>query len=150
MVKEFYTTIRDAIKAIPEITSVSLWQNNLINSTDRLNRFPLVYIEMQPVEYGQMSNYVDECEGARVVVHIIHKTIDPEDLKVFSISQKIYVALRALNYRRITELPSYPGGELVEWQITFEAPRFTDSAAVPAKTTQVKPPIDIDESFNND
>lgn len=147
MKAEFYTQTRDLILTVPEIESVSLWYDNLVNDTDRMNRFPMIFIQMQRIQYNNMTANVQECPGAQIVVHVLFKAIDPEDTGVFDVSQAIYATLHRAGYRRISEQPIYIGGEIIDWQIAFEAPRFTDHDAKPSTRTTPKPPAQIDTEF---
>lgn len=143
MKASFYTRTKEILLSVPEITSVSMWQNNLINDTDRMNRFPLIFIQLQQISYNNMTHKVQECQGAQIVIHILFKALDAEDTGVFDVSQQIFIAMHRAGFRRLSEQPIYSGAEVIDWQITFEAPRFTDEDATIEKITTPAKPIEI-------
>lgn len=143
MKAEFYTTIKELLLDIPGITSVSIWQNNLINDTDRMNRFPLIFVEFNEMNYNTMTGNIQECNGVQITIHVLFKALDAEDTGVFQISQDVFAQLQRANFRRISERPIYSGEEIIDWQIVFDSPRFTDEDAVSQTIKKPKPPIEI-------
>jgi hypothetical protein len=70
-----------------------------------------------------------ECNGAKITVHVLYKTLDGEDIGVFDLSQAIFTAMQGYGFSRTSEAPIYSGGEIIDWQIHFDAPRFEDDGA---------------------
>ena len=128
---------------VPEVKSVRLWRNNALTDEDTLERFPIVYLQYTNVNYESTAGKTQECNGALVTVHIIYKTLEPEDTGVMDISQAVYVAMHNAGFERKNEVPYYTGGELIDWQITFEAPRWIDEDAKGVKIRIPKPPVNI-------
>lgn len=144
MKKEYYLQIKALLEGIREVGPVSMWQNNLINDTDRLQRYPMLFIQFTSVPYLTNAGNQQESNASTFTVHILHKAIDTEDTQIFDISQAVFVALQRAGFRRLQEQSNYFGTEIIDWQITFEAPRFTDDDAVVSKITKAKPPVQID------
>lgn len=143
MKKELFTQTRDLLLAISGIDTVKIWNNDILNGADTLGRFPLIFLQFTGLNYATMNGNVQECNGAIIVVHLLYSTIDDQDTGVFDFSQEIFTALQLAGFRRIGESADYTGGEVIDWQITFEAPRFEDEAAKIALQTIIKPSISI-------
>jgi len=143
MKKEIYTEIKKALLAVEGIHSVKLWNNKIMDGIDTIDRFPLHFLEFAGLDYTAITGRVQECNNPRLVVHILYQTIDDEDEGVFDYSQAVFSALQNQGFERTGEVPIYSGGEVIDWQITFSAPRFEDYDAKTKYIIIPAVPVDI-------
>lgn len=146
MIKEIFNHIKDALMLETSIADVKLWRKGVLESIDEISNFPLVYLEFTSIQYKNNTNKTQECNDGQFAAHILFKNIDDEDLSILDTSQEVYVALQQAGYTRISEGAEDTGGEVVDWKITFEMPRFIDEDAKKLKRpdqTIPKPPPHI-------
>lgn len=143
MKKELYTEIKTTLMTVVGIHSVKIWNNEIMKGLDTIGRFPLVFLEFAGLDYQTASGKTQECNAAKITVHILYKTIDGEDTGVFDMSQAVFTAMQGVGYDRTNERPIYSGGEVIDWQINFDCPRFEDDGAVVDYTAYRKPPIEL-------
>ena len=143
MDKNIILQIKSDISEASQINAVKLWNNNLINNQDLIKRFPIAFLEIKNITFETIALNAQECNEGSITVHIIYKTLDDEDLNIFDVSQDVFSTLQKKGYNRKTERADYEGGEIIDWQIDFEIPRFKDEASIKDYTLIDKPPIDI-------
>lgn len=138
MKADFYKAIKDTLASIGK---VSIWNAGLLNDSDRLGKFPLLFLEFTGINYQTTGKNTQECNGAAVTLHILYNTIDSEDAGIFDTSQQVYAAMQRAGFNRTGERPDYSGGEVIDWIMTFESPRWIDEDAVEEKINTKKPPL---------
>lgn len=146
MNKELFTTAADLIKSSGTINSVRLWNAEIWEKTDILDRFPIVFLEFSNLNYNTLTGKVQECNNAQMTVHILYKTLHAEDTNIMDLAQEIFVLLQRGGYARITENPEYSNQEVIDWQITFDCPRFEDHDAAKNKINVKKIDVELNIS----
>lgn len=143
MKSEFYTTVKNILLTVKIINAVKIWNESILDKLDSLGEFPLVFMQFSNISYETTIGNLQECNRCTIVVHILYKTLDSQDPGVFDVSQGVYYAMQKSGFKRIQENPLYTGTEIIDWQITFEAPRWTDDATKEVMTKYLKPPLQI-------
>jgi hypothetical protein len=147
MKPDFYRTIKETLKKAPGIHSVGLWTNKMVDQVDTIRRFPVALVEFTDMAYNSITAQRQECLDPHFVVHILNDSIDLEASSIFEVSQAVFAAMHNEGFRRVRERSVYRGDEIVEWQITFDAPRFEDNDAVTPKTVIAPPEPEFDIPF---
>lgn len=138
---DLYAAVKALIKGNTAISEVILYRQP---DSDVMLKNPFVMLEFNDIRYENMSNKRQEAE-ASFVVHLICDTINSED-EVASLehTQDIYVILARAGYIRTAESVKPFDVNVIDYQITFEAPRYEDDDAVTRYISYPKPPIDIE------
>lgn len=127
---ELYNEIKSVLLDIPKIKRVWLWANGILEKEDILGQYPLAFIEFKPLTYGSMLRNQQEVNHCEFVLHLVWDVMVSDDSEMFEVSQEVFVKFQRMMYDRNSEHIMPEAGTLVDWQITFETPRFTDDDAM--------------------
>ncbi len=133
MKPDLYNEIKSVLIDHTPVKRVWLWANGILEKEDILGQYPLAFIEFKNLSYQSMLNNQQECNHPQFVLHLVWDVLLTDDSLIFEVSQSVFVALQQRQYDRNFENVVPEVGTLVDWQITFETPRFTDDDAVIVK-----------------
>lgn len=136
MTPDLYTRIKSTIRANTTIKDVMLYR---LPDSDTIARSPLVMVEFPDITYENMTGKKQEV-NATFTLHLLCDSIQIEDdITTLQFTQDIYKALTGAGFIRRRESSKVFDEATFDWQLTYEAPRFEDKAAVPVMQTIDKP-----------
>ena len=167
-----FNDIVTAIKTIPEIETVELWNSQLENeSEEKPFNFPAVFIEFgeipwtttnqQPSALGTQGNVTKEQkgDGALITLHIAFSQLENQTISfpiIDPIIEKVYFKIQGLTgefYKpllRVAERQDTDHERVIDWQMDFRSLIFQcgelDSTLtkIPGGTVGVDVTVDLD------
>lgn len=139
MKKEILNKVKEVLNGVG-IETVMLYR---IPSVDMIAKSPFAMIEFPELGYQDNSGLRQEVTP-RFIVHLLFDTIESEDDDaILDTTQDVFVAMSRTDFKRVGENSKIFDESTIDWQITFDAPRYVDDDAVIRYITKPKPPIDI-------
>ena len=170
---DIFNDIVTAIKTLPEIETVELWNSQLENLTEETPfNFPAVFIEFadipwtttnqQPPSLGSKGDVTKEQkgEGALITLHIAFSQLEDETVSfplIDPIIDKVYFKIQGLTkadkYKpllRVAERQDTDHARVIDWQMDFMSLIFqcgeldTDLTEIPGGTIDIELTRDLD------
>lgn len=135
-----YTEIKNLITQKTAIRDVMLYR---MPNRDLIAVSPLIMVEFSDVSYENMTHKKQEV-SVTFTLHLLCDALSVEDDEaILQHTQDIFVALTSVGYIRRRERSQIFDENTIDYQITFEAPRFEDTDAQTVYHTEPRPPLNI-------